>query len=176
MYILNSFVYVTKQEVEDTYNSILQERFSTTDAIKGIRQLHRFAISNDGHVIGYQLSADIVPVFSDEQLPGNITEEQQDIREDEWVAAIYDDQWFLGLVTSATCDKVTVSFYKNVAPNQYCWPEKHDIQTIEKTSVLCKVNSVPDILPQSSTARRVIHTLPTGEYHRINQLFNSIIT
>lgn len=82
-------------------------------------------------------------------LKENKTEDQviENIEAGEWVAAIYNDIWYPGLVTKTDSDKITIK-YMNRSGQFFLWPTKPDVDVINKNGILCKLQS-----PEKITSR-----------------------
>lgn len=72
-----------------------------------------------------------------------------DVVAGDWVAVIYDDQWWPGTVDSvSTDDEITVSFMKPVAKNKFIWRQDSngkciDTDVVPTTEVLAKLEEIP---------------------------------
>ena len=60
---------------------------------------------------------------------------------------------FLGMVSHIDKDSITVRFMHPAGLNVYKWPEKEDIQTVDKKIVLLVLNNQDEPLPTGSEAR-----------------------
>lgn len=122
---------------------------------------------------GFMKELDKTPVILNVSNNGNVndTSDNQQVKPGCWVAVIYDDNWFLGVVESKDCNMITVNFMKVVGPNRFIWPEKKDVDKINSKGILTVINENPEIL---SYTGRAIHSLPSREYERIVDLFMSI--
>ena len=60
---------------------------------------------------------------------------------------------FLGMVSNIDKDSITVWFMHPAGLNVYKWPEKEDIQIVDKQFVLLVLNNRDEPLPTSSEAR-----------------------
>ncbi len=56
----------------------------------------------------------------------------------EWVAVIYDEQWFPGLVEQNLSGQLTVNFMARSA-KRFIWPDIGDRQILHVNGVLCKI-------------------------------------
>jgi len=85
-----------------------------------------------------------------------------------WVAVIYDEEWFPGLVEEVREDKLIINFmFKD--SKRFFWPANPDRQTVSKSGVLCILEAAP--YPVSS--RRF--AIAEDEYFKINQLCASVL-
>lgn len=77
-----------------------------------------------------------------------------DIAAGDWVAVIYDDQWWPGSVDSVSVDsQIVVSFMKPVAYNRFIWRQSSDGKCLDTDivpmrEVLAKLSEIPE--PASS--------------------------
>lgn len=73
------------------------------------------------------------------------------IKVGDWVAAIYDDNWYPGLVEAAVSDKLTVSFMEKTGQRgKFCWPEKKDVQILKDSEILYRLPTPPAPTGRSS--------------------------
>jgi len=64
-----------------------------------------------------------------------------DICSGQWVAVIYDDVWFPGVVENSVSGTLTVKFMCRRQLKHFVWPDITDRQTVLETGVLCKIRS-----------------------------------
>jgi len=58
----------------------------------------------------------------------------------EWVAVIYDENWFPGIVEEVVADRLTVNFMSR-SSKRFVWPDVQDRQTVLENGILCKIES-----------------------------------
>ncbi|XP_054720938.1 uncharacterized protein LOC129230555 [Uloborus diversus] len=62
----------------------------------------------------------------------------------DWVAVVFSDKWYPGVIENITKNTLRVSFMTICGRNKFSWPEKEDIQDIEVPHILCKIRSCPE--------------------------------
>ena len=68
----------------------------------------------------------------------------KDVKPGEWVAAIYDDDWYPGLVENAESGILTVSFMQKAGEGgKFRWPQKADLQQLPESELLCRLDTSP---------------------------------
>ena len=171
------FLYVTSDEVTHTYNEVLSQRFSSFQSIPGVRQYHKFQPTKSGDVEAFLLSGHHCPKFTYQPLRHTtVLAVEHQFNLDDWVAVIFNEQWYIGNVTSVNGPLITVKFMRNTGCNRYMWPARDDIATISGNSILAKINVKPDLAETTSSARQVIYQLDRKEYLDINTTFLSIMS
>ena len=128
------FFYVSAAEVQE-HSHELKSRFESTKTVAGTRSHHRFVPVDDlGTVNMYRLSGD--PFFTtvtvskaadSENLSLTDTEEIVTPTIGQYVAAIYDNEWYIGLITARSEEHgdVTVNFMtRNSKTNVLSWPPR----------------------------------------------------
>ena len=67
-------------------------------------------------------------------------DEYQVIEVGDYVAAVYDDAWYIGLVSDSDESEVEVNFMQK-KKQLYQWPKQEDLIWIKRDEVLCKIES-----------------------------------
>ncbi|XP_022205293.2 uncharacterized protein LOC111061905 isoform X2 [Nilaparvata lugens] len=113
-------------------------------------------------------------VFSDSEEeplePSHNINDFEDITIGDWVAVIYDDKWYPGVVErvgEAGENFLSVNFMARSGAN-FTWPTKPDTQTVEKKDVLKKIRTPP--FPVSSRH----FGLDSQSIRQIEDLYNMI--
>jgi hypothetical protein len=132
-----TFFYFSAAEVQ-ACSKELQSRFESTKTVAGTRSHHRFEpVDNLGTVNMYRLSGDpfyttvsVSSVVGIEHLPP-ITGTTEMITPGigQYVAAIYDNKWYVGIVTERSEEHgdVTINFMsRNINTNIIAWPSHKD--------------------------------------------------
>jgi hypothetical protein len=127
-----------------------EKRFSLAKTIPGTRSFHWFVPLSTMEVqVGY-VSGDVSGTFGSHQAACSVTNLQQG----QFVACIYDGQWWLGNITEICSDNndAKVSFMHPHGPAaSFFWPTMVDDCWVPIVHILCQV---PALLLVGSTARR----------------------
>lgn len=107
--------------------------------------------SNDSEPAAYVNKVDLVPGSS-------------------YVAVIYDDVWWPGLVQSVTEDSAVISFMMPLkTENKFKWPKKSQIEIVKISEILAVIQCVPEPVNQRGT-----FCFPSDEADRLTKLMNKI--
>ena len=86
---------------------------------------------------------------------------------DTWVAVIYDNDWFPGIVEEVADDgKIKIKFMKPISGNKFAWPTKPDVDVIPSEDILAKLQDPP--IPM--TRHRRHFALTEAEHAHIDSL------
>ncbi|XP_054288719.1 uncharacterized protein LOC129004253 [Macrosteles quadrilineatus] len=133
------------------YHSFSNDQTTSTGKIRKSR----------GKKTGYDLPA-VPEMINGEDISTVIT----DVKEESWVAAIYDDNWYPGQVDSMEGEKITVNFMKRVGDTRFIWPTTKDRQELMKNEILCCIEP-----PYPISARH--YTIPNIQ--AINNKMESVL-
>lgn len=87
-----------------------------------------------------------------------------------YVAVIYDDVWWPGLVQSVTEDSAVISFMMPLkTENKFKWPKKSQIEIVKISEILAVIQCVPEPVNQRGT-----FCFPSDEADRLTKLMNKI--
>ncbi|XP_054262091.1 uncharacterized protein LOC128986031 [Macrosteles quadrilineatus] len=130
----------------------------TSDPKKPRKQLHYKDVYTSD-----EMSDEEPPTLGDD-LP---TIGKNDIVIGDWVAVVYDDLWYPGIIERKMDENVEITFMKRNGKVLH-WPSTPDKQTVAIHTILCKILEPP--LPTSSRQFK----LPSQEFQRIDQTFNNV--
>ena len=145
-----TFFYLSSEEVQACRKK-LPSRFESTKTVAGTRSHHRFVpVDNLRTVNMYRLSGDpfytavlVSAVASVEQLLKGTTE-MITPAVGQYVAAIYDNEWYVGMVTERSEEHgdVTINFMsRNINTNIIAWPSHKDECAVPLQNVLCLIST-----------------------------------
>lgn len=147
------FFYLSTEEVQEC-SKILQSRFMSVKTVAGTRSHHRFVpVNNLGTVNMYRLSSDsfcTTVSVTTAGAPTDIDHLAIDINPIEpvtlgqYVAAVYDNQWYIGIVTEQSEEHgdVTINFMsRNSDTNILTWPSRKDECAVPPPNVLCVIKA-----------------------------------
>lgn len=162
------FFFVSSEEVQ-VCSSDLQERFESIKTISGTRSHHRFVPLSSATLNMYRLSCDDLHTTVAISSVTDFTANELNITIGQYVAAVYDGQWYIGTITekSAEHGDVLVNFMsRNSRTNTLCWPARTDECAVVFQNLLCIV-PVPDAI--GSTGRQ--YKLPSHVIDEITEKF-----
>ncbi|KAG1714416.1 Mitochondrial coenzyme A transporter SLC25A42 [Nymphon striatum] len=148
-------LHISQEEMNEAV--ALTDSWEDAPAADGIRSMHDAqCIFKDHkielrHVTGQTESDVVIHYEAQSQLPDDIVTAHVpgDVVAGDWVAVIYDDQWWPGTVDSvSTDDEITVSSMKPVAKNKFIWRQDSngkciDTDVVPTTEVLAKLKEIP---------------------------------
>jgi hypothetical protein len=89
-----------------------------------------------------------------------------------YVAVIYDDVWWPGLVQAVNqeTNKVAIRFMCPKPTNKFMWPSKEQIEELHLSEILCVLGSIPSLVNQ-----RGLYGFPQDEIDRVEKLMNTVL-
>ena len=140
-----AFMHLSSNTLQST-RTFLKKRFESGNTVPGTPSYHLFVLLGNGQIA-------FKNVASDEKYAGQIKffspiPETIRVEPMEFVACIYNAQWWIGIVLSINhaYEDVEVKFMKPAGPStSFAWPAFDDICNIPYNDVICKV-SCPQIL------------------------------
>lgn len=70
----------------------------------------------------------------------DVVQNKENLNPQDWVAVVYDNTWYPGIIEHISVDILTVSFMQPTPlGDKFFWPKKADRQTICSNGILCKI-------------------------------------
>lgn len=149
-----TFCYLSTEEVQEC-SKTLQSRFMSVKTVAGTRSHHRFVpVDNLGTLNMHRLSCDSfyttvsvaisASAATDIDRLAMVINPIERVTLGQYVAAVYDNQWYIGIVTEQSEEHgdVTINFMsRNSDTNILTWPSRKDECAVPPSNVLCTIKA-----------------------------------
>ena len=167
------FYNLKKEKICETRQE-LEERFSTAKTVPGTRSFHHFIPVSENTIATKRISEDekhsLVFCFNSEQQPKSMSMSQ--ILMSSYIACVYNNQWFFGLVLSKNEEEndVEISFLRLHGPSpSFYWPVRRKTCCIPINHILCTVTA------PSTTSYGRVYRFVHSDVAVVQQKFSAFI-
>ncbi|KAG1656070.1 ARL14 effector protein [Nymphon striatum] len=144
------FFYIISHVVEDNFQHVLESRFRSLKTVPGTRTHHCFRVTNSNELCMYRISSDTLGITTKSK------EKSSNFKAGMYVAAMYDADWYAGIITEVCQDKndALIKFMHPKGPTRSLyWPKHIDECYVPMDHILC---TIQELSTPSSTQKNTL--------------------